>query len=1487
MKKIKTTVIILMIVSIFCNTALATNTLQQNNGPDVAPENPHPNTGAVDPSLPDQAEEYSLPNIDWDSLSPGKLAAGRSEAAQDGPAFNIGMMTAASQASSFSKLPLSFQVADAAYDPVKPVVYLTDQANKMLWSVNYQTGESASLSFQYAPESLTFANGELYVSLLISGHKYNGSTEAGAVAIVDPDSLALENQFPVNIDPYDIEADTDYIYITSGSNQWTKIKSYSRATKQEVSYSTIRAWSYEKLHPTLNRIYAIDTDSSPRDFTAYNLSNGIFTDASYPGGYNSPYHGEYPMASNFRISPDGKYLFNGAGTIFNCDVRPTSDMLYKYTLDSRFSDIVFDLEDNVFYTAAANHLIAMYDYGTLQRIGQTPIDENVMSMNLSGDTLTAVCKTDMNTFYVETLAAPGGAMTPVPQKSVEGAAAFNGIITGIVYDAARGRAYAVDRALNKLYVVDPTGNLVERTVALPYSPDDLCISEDGQKLYIVNHDDSVMVTELDIASFTATRNLPFHCTDCINPGNPEAVRRHIYERGNRLYVVGGEWGPALYIFDAMSFNLINSGSISAVGDIGFTPDNSSFLYWRQNGWSAGDAGTDIYMYSIGQNTFTPAGQSGIGYPTLLRDPLDTPLLILPDTGIIICKKNVFKLNDLTKIVYTFPEAIYAVNAQETIAAGKHSIFHYDTNSDTWTSTPLISRGSVVKLFFAGDQLMALSRTDGGSGFYFLESIWTGETHSITGKIKLGYGVTAPSEGLKIQVKAASGNYIGTTNLSMQTGELSFTINNLPAVPDYALSYTISDSSSGKSADKYGFKAKGYYNCYFPVEDKGSATLLDLTAGDAAANITLIGNRTISGVISLPNSDSAPDGGLQLVMGVTNQYDGYLVPVIMPAGTHSAPYSLNVPSTAPYYGFNIVCYQADERYMFACGYSDSGTVPKKNLSNDVRVAEGNKQDIDITLIEARNISGTVSLPAGEVAKNGGLPVEVFAYNGNYREAVNVLIPAGENAVTYEINVPRWVESTVSLYMDAFGDIGNKNIHNYVFNSSALMYVSSGKPSSEYGVGYSLSADSGYQTGGYYGPGALTVSVNTAGVDVGISDQIAVDLTVLKGDRTISGRLTLPSGATAPAGGLNVYVVATNDKLDFSPTTLVHLSPGTSWGDYSLGVPALQGYYIYYYVDDNANPGYVPYGYYANTQTTINQVDAFTVDTSGAGRTGINLRITAGIAVSGSIHISPQPADVEMVVAFWNNDFEIDHFVRIAKSSSSQYIPYTIYVPAGSSFIAQYVINSQLDGFLKQGFYPGLYSSSAGYIGASGVVTVGTTPVTNIDFNLINADGMITGTIGMTDETGKKSYCIYMPISSTGYKVYYYLGSGATTEYENVGYYSALETTADPNAIGYAYLISGIASNIDLTLLPADNVHIKTLTSSSADVYLTNNVACTLYIAVYSMDGRMLSVGSLPVSANASDVHIDLADFALPEHYIVKVFFLDGVGLPQRTEYKRIC
>jgi hypothetical protein len=51
--------------------------------------------------------------------------------------------------------------------------------------------------------------------------------------------------------------------------------------------------------------------------------------------------------------------------------------------------------------------------------------------------------------------------------------------------------------------------------------------------------------------------------------------------------------------------------------------------------------------------------------------------------------------------------------------------------------------------------------------------------------------------------------------------------------------------------------------------------------------------------------------------------------------------------------------------------------------------------------------------------------------------------------------------------------------------------------------------------------------------------------------------------------------------------------------------------------------------------------------------------------------------------------------------------------------------------------------------------------------------------------------------------------------------------------------------------------------------------------------MLSVGSLPVSANASDVHIDLADFALPEHYIVKVFFLDGVGLPQRTEYKRIC
>jgi hypothetical protein len=261
-------------------------------------------------------------------------------------------------------ISLNCQVTDTVMDTAKDVMYITDKTAKKLYSVNCKTKEVSSVSFDLPPESVYFKNGKVYVALLKKEHDayIDEKDEQGAIAVVDAASMKIESQIDVNIDPFDIEVlDDNYIIISSGSSQFTNIKCYSLASKQEVSSSSIRQQSYIEYNSFLNRLYTIDTDATPRAYTAYNISSGKFTDPSYPGGYGSPYHGEYNLGKLFRISPDGKYLFNSSGIVFACDSSKTNDMKYVSALNKSFSDIAFNGTQK-FYTAVENGLIYEYNY---------------------------------------------------------------------------------------------------------------------------------------------------------------------------------------------------------------------------------------------------------------------------------------------------------------------------------------------------------------------------------------------------------------------------------------------------------------------------------------------------------------------------------------------------------------------------------------------------------------------------------------------------------------------------------------------------------------------------------------------------------------------------------------------------------------------------------------------------------------------------------------------------------------------------------------------------------------------------------------------------------------------------------------------------------------------------------------------------------------------------------------------------------------------
>ncbi|MFJ8235165.1 S-layer homology domain-containing protein [Ureibacillus sp. NPDC094379] len=256
-----------------------------------------------------------------------------------------------------TKQVLSDIFVDVVHDPELPVIYGINEYGELV-SVNYETKNIKRLPLSLPAESIFYQNGDLYITLLKGEHSsyWYDETQKGAVAIVDPTTFTIKKLFDINIDPYDIVSDDQYFYVSSGSGQWTFIKSYNKETGIEVSSDSIRQASSIFLHPNKDRIYAVNSDSSPRDMEVFRIQNGVFT-----GGYDSPYHGDYELLPYMALSPDGKYIFNNEGTVFVASRLESTDMQYVTDLNTWFNDITFNKELSKFYLAIAD-MIYVYDY---------------------------------------------------------------------------------------------------------------------------------------------------------------------------------------------------------------------------------------------------------------------------------------------------------------------------------------------------------------------------------------------------------------------------------------------------------------------------------------------------------------------------------------------------------------------------------------------------------------------------------------------------------------------------------------------------------------------------------------------------------------------------------------------------------------------------------------------------------------------------------------------------------------------------------------------------------------------------------------------------------------------------------------------------------------------------------------------------------------------------------------------------------------------
>ena len=342
---------------------------------------------------------------------------------------------------------LGFIPTDSVMDPTQPILYMTDNANRKLHAVNYQTKTISTLKLDLAPERLTYANGKLYVALLKSGHQYwTESPLEGAIAVVDTKTFTLTKVFTIAADPYDIVVDHDgYIYTIPGSNQWSNIDGFSPITNEKMpNYRIMRFQSLAEMHPINNRIYTVDTDSSPRDMSFFDVSNGVVQSQK-----DSPYHGDYTMATNFRLSPDGNYVFNGSGEIFD------ANLIHLSSLNMKFTDVTFDISKNKFYLGNKDAKgITAFDYGTelnrvFTKLGQISTNGYVNGLFSQYDKLIALTKNESGQYMIEVLGSDAGYDAP-PQEPSDGGLPYTPPVVTAQFKTIGG-------GMNHSFLIKPDG----------------------------------------------------------------------------------------------------------------------------------------------------------------------------------------------------------------------------------------------------------------------------------------------------------------------------------------------------------------------------------------------------------------------------------------------------------------------------------------------------------------------------------------------------------------------------------------------------------------------------------------------------------------------------------------------------------------------------------------------------------------------------------------------------------------------------------------------------------------------------------------------------------------------------------------------------------------------------------------------------------------------------------------------------------------------
>jgi hypothetical protein len=610
----------------------------------------------------------------------------------------------------------------------------------------------------------------------------------------------------------------------------------------------------------------------------------------------------------------------------------------------------------------------------------------------------------------------------------------------------------------------------------------------------------------------------------------------------------------------------------------------------------------------------------------------------------------------------------------------------------------------------------------------------------------------------------------------------------------------------------GLVNQAYYGGQGVMVGQQQAAPLDLSSGNLPGiNVAMVTGRTISGQVSLPNGDLAPPGGLDI--RISDHYGGGMNAIIE-EGQTSANYSMVVVPGE--YKLRYYINTQQSTYVASGYYGVEGTVSNQDDADIVDVTQSDKNDINITVMRALTISGTVSLPEGRLAATN-MQVRV---NTN-RSSVGVIIPAGQKSVLYELAV---------------------------------------EPGSSHEISYSLNESdfTGFVRRAYYSQsGSTTTFWDERGMVAG--GTTGVNLELIPG-RTISGTVSLPQGYTPPSQGVRVQVYAArnNEMGHYQDVTLTasnHTLP------FVLTVPEGTGFMVSYWL--NA-PGLVSNSHYVAPGVVGSWDQAARLDVVDNDVTGIDMTLITGKTVSG--RVSLPDGDVApyggLHIGVTNN---AGGWTNVTIPAGQTGADYSMVVAVGS-FRMQYYINTTQSTYLRHGYYAGEHTVSS--YGEAVLVHADpddTEDLIDINFTLIRAvhvQGVVSLPAGPIDHSlrirvgtnqgttievnipaGQTQASYLLPVQPNSSHIISYQIEGSSGNFVRTGFYSSTGTVLEYESATELIVNTTGLSNIDLTLMTG-------LSVSGTISLPQGRVAPSGGLRIHIGEGYVTTWVTIPANANST-------------------------------------